>query len=163
MEVSDMKQVTLMDLLDSSIFNTNSLAPTLYLSESDENYLNRENKDKVFSLVKMSEKKKQLKLSSLFKIFSKRKIYDTSYVFEKVVEWCRSKLQFVGENDNRDVIFSTELKNAMGDNPYSNYVLNTLFYSYGYSELIPYKCKTCLLYTSPSPRDRQKSRMPSSA
>ena len=24
-------------------------------------------------------------------------------------------------------------------------------------------CKTCLLYTSPSPRDRQKSRMPSSA
>lgn len=142
MEVSDMKQVTLMDLLDSSIFNTNSLAPTLYLSESDENYLNRENKDKVFSLVKMSEKKKQLKLSSLFKIFSKRKIYDTSYVFEKVVEWCRSKLQFVGENDNRDVIFSTELKNAMGDNPYSNYVLNTLFYSYGYSELIPYKCKT---------------------
>lgn len=137
-----MKQVTLMDLLDSSIFNTNSLAPTLYLSESDENYLNRENKDKVFSLVKMSEKKKQLKLSSLFKIFSKRKIYDTSYVFEKVVEWCRSKLQFVGENDNRDVIFSTELKNAMGDNHYSNYVLNTLFYSYGYSELIPYKCKT---------------------
>ena len=25
------------------------------------------------------------------------------------------------------------------------------------------KTKTCLLYTSPSPRDRQKSRMPSSA
>ena len=25
------------------------------------------------------------------------------------------------------------------------------------------KCKVCLLYTSPSPRDRQKSRMPSSA
>ena len=24
-------------------------------------------------------------------------------------------------------------------------------------------CSTCLLYTSPSPRDRQKSRMPSSA
>ena len=26
-----------------------------------------------------------------------------------------------------------------------------------------YECKVCLLYTSPSPRDRQKSRMPSSA
>ena len=26
-----------------------------------------------------------------------------------------------------------------------------------------YKNKNCLLYTSPSPRDRQKSRMPSSA
>ena len=25
------------------------------------------------------------------------------------------------------------------------------------------RCKFCLLYTSPSPRDRQKSRMPSSA
>ena len=25
------------------------------------------------------------------------------------------------------------------------------------------QCKLCLLYTSPSPRDRQKSRMPSSA
>ena len=27
----------------------------------------------------------------------------------------------------------------------------------------PVAVKTCLLYTSPSPRDRQKSRMPSSA
>ena len=26
-----------------------------------------------------------------------------------------------------------------------------------------WKCRICLLYTSPSPRDRQKSRMPSSA
>ena len=26
-----------------------------------------------------------------------------------------------------------------------------------------FNCKCCLLYTSPSPRDRQKSRMPSSA
>ena len=30
-------------------------------------------------------------------------------------------------------------------------------------ELQPKKIKICLLYTSPSPRDRQKSRMPSSA
>ena len=28
---------------------------------------------------------------------------------------------------------------------------------------MPYQIDTCLLYTSPSPRDRQKSRMPSSA
>ena len=27
----------------------------------------------------------------------------------------------------------------------------------------PERCLSCLLYTSPSPRDRQKSRMPSSA
>ena len=30
-------------------------------------------------------------------------------------------------------------------------------------DLMLYKPNTCLLYTSPSPRDRQKSRMPSSA
>ena len=30
-------------------------------------------------------------------------------------------------------------------------------------ETIKEQSKTCLLYTSPSPRDRQKSRMPSSA
>ena len=29
--------------------------------------------------------------------------------------------------------------------------------------LFDYMCRYCLLYTSPSPRDRQKSRMPSSA
>ena len=28
---------------------------------------------------------------------------------------------------------------------------------------LPEQAQTCLLYTSPSPRDRQKSRMPSSA
>ena len=33
----------------------------------------------------------------------------------------------------------------------------------GKSSLFNALCKVCLLYTSPSPRDRQKSRMPSSA
>ena len=32
-----------------------------------------------------------------------------------------------------------------------------------YEFLTPTKLRNCLLYTSPSPRDRQKSRMPSSA
>ena len=31
------------------------------------------------------------------------------------------------------------------------------------TEMMGYKASACLLYTSPSPRDRQKSRMPSSA
>ena len=30
-------------------------------------------------------------------------------------------------------------------------------------EILDFGCNVCLLYTSPSPRDRQKSRMPSSA
>ena len=33
----------------------------------------------------------------------------------------------------------------------------------GSSGILPEMVKVCLLYTSPSPRDRQKSRMPSSA
>ena len=33
----------------------------------------------------------------------------------------------------------------------------------GESDLVPYTVKDCLLYTSPSPRDRTRSRMPSSA
>ena len=33
----------------------------------------------------------------------------------------------------------------------------------GYQFTLDYDEKACLLYTSPSPRDRQKSRMPSSA
>ena len=32
-----------------------------------------------------------------------------------------------------------------------------------YAAIFEYKQRFCLLYTSPSPRDRQKSRMPSSA
>ena len=50
--------------------------------------------------------------------------------------------------------------------------VNTLRYYGGWADKItgdtlpvegPFFCYTCLLYTSPSPRDRQKSRMPSSA
>ena len=33
----------------------------------------------------------------------------------------------------------------------------------GYSQIVPTKNDNCLLYTSPSPRDRYISRMPSSA
>ena len=36
-------------------------------------------------------------------------------------------------------------------------------YTNAWSKLVVGKCRYCLLYTSPSPRDRQKSRMPSSA
>ena len=34
---------------------------------------------------------------------------------------------------------------------------------HGYAKTVVHGTKICLLYTSPSPRDRQKSRMPSSA
>ena len=40
---------------------------------------------------------------------------------------------------------------------------NIHIYSLQYPHLLPGISTSCLLYTSPSPRDRQKSRMPSSA
>ena len=38
-----------------------------------------------------------------------------------------------------------------------------LLYRYASKLIIKHKPKNCLLYTSPSPRDRTRSRMPSSA
>ena len=43
-----------------------------------------------------------------------------------------------------------------------NYIASGFYGSYVDIEGV-YRTESCLLYTSPSPRDRQKSRMPSSA
>ena len=53
--------------------------------------------------------------------------------------------------------FNTDLVFGSYDPAETNYALNN-FKLYTSSSGLP-----CLLYTSPSPRDRQKSRMPSSA
>ena len=50
----------------------------------------------------------------------------------------------------------------------SDYLNLSIYYSDGSDQITDVKCSIydvdgCLLYTSPSPRDRQKSRMPSSA
>ena len=42
----------------------------------------------------------------------------------------------------------------------SNYIIRSIFYKDLSNRVL---VRSCLLYTSPSPRDRQKSRMPSSA
>ena len=73
-----------------------------------------------------------------------------------------------------------ELRGGMDASQYKDYVLVLLFVKYvsdkyagdpnslidvpdggSFADMV--KLKGCLLYTSPSPRDRQKSRMPSSA
>ena len=51
-----------------------------------------------------------------------------------------------GLSENNDRIIQTDLRNEMSRS-YLEYAMSVI----------------CLLYTSPSPRDRQKSRMPSSA
>ena len=60
--------------------------------------------------------------------------------------WALSKLKIKGMKE----------ENGMRWFPYSLYTQAT-------AGTVFVKCITCLLYTSPSPRDRQKSRMPSSA
>ena len=42
-------------------------------------------------------------------------------------------------------------------------VCETPFYAYSQKKIVDQVNKTCLLYTSPSPRDVKRSRMPSSA
>ena len=42
-------------------------------------------------------------------------------------------------------------------------VSDRIFVAGGFAEVTRERCTVCLLYTSPSPRDRTRSRMPSSA
>ena len=51
-----------------------------------------------------------------------------------------------------------QLEEMIAQDPKDEFVLFALAQEYGKTGDYP-----CLLYTSPSPRDRQKSRMPSSA
>ena len=93
-----------------------------------------------------------------------------------------SLLRNLDQNVNQKLIISNDLSNTLkkllinvveGDNGtgkslrMSDYVIGgktgtsrTYLEGIGYSDK---RFNTCLLYTSPSPRDRQKSRMPSSA
>ena len=45
----------------------------------------------------------------------------------------------------------------------TNFAGTKALFNIGFEMAKPYERNICLLYTSPSPRDRQKSRMPSSA
>ena len=54
------------------------------------------------------------------------------------------------------------VENFSNRNLMDSYFINYFPYEFRLTQII-YICLSCLLYTSPSPRDRQKSRMPSSA
>ena len=72
---------------------------------------------------------------------------DIIYYFEHIVEKYAPKeiLLYAGDNDIAD--------NKSPEQVFDNFIELTALVN----------DKICLLYTSPSPRDRQKSRMPSSA
>ena len=63
--------------------------------------------------------------------------------------------QFNGDNSETDFTLSQSVANTAEVEVYVGNVRQDPFSAYSISG--------CLLYTSPSPRDRQKSRMPSSA
>ena len=64
-------------------------------------------------------------------------------------------------------VIAAEVKNHPAVTPYAGSVATRRdddgFRSYALVTAVDQKGKTCLLYTSPSPRDRTRSRMPSSA
>ena len=68
-----------------------------------------------------------------------KQLYETQPVFKEAIEFCEQHLSELRGESLKEVIFNED----------DSKIHNTHW--------------TCLLYTSPSPRDRQKSRMPSSA
>ena len=72
----------------------------------------------------------------------------TSYLVESQGKIYEELLSHIQETDTTDPV-------PNGKFEYFSHTIEGLSY--------PIHCRSCLLYTSPSPRDRQKSRMPSSA
>ena len=69
-------------------------------------------------------------------------------------QWTINQLDAkIHEDGNDNVIYTIHYTYTGIDGKYSANIIGTLDIQYD----------PCLLYTSPSPRDRQKSRMPSSA
>ena len=65
--------------------------------------------------------------------------------------------------ENRTITNAFDDLNSVHYSPDGNMISGCSAYDNGGGRARVYDAMTCLLYTSPSPRDRQKSRMPSSA
>ena len=79
----------------------------------------------------------------------------------------RKTLNKVAENMGIDIILTKYTQGKMSYSMLGNAfeaMVGALYIEYGYEKTRNYVIsKICLLYTSPSPRDRTRSRMPSSA
>ena len=65
----------------------------------------------------------------------------------------------MGKNSKEFIDFANDMKNSMKINA-AKYGLRLITFETGHYDMCGY---FCLLYTSPSPRDIDRSRMPSSA
>ena len=103
---------------------------------------------------------KNTKRRKFYRIFKRSK-----YVPDDFKEDLSSLVDKYKENGYRDarIISDTILKNDDKQIDVSISLIEGSKYTFGKIQYLGNSVYTCLLYTSPSPRDRQKSRMPSSA
>ena len=90
-----------------------------------------------------------------FQVFSfEIRWYSLAYIIGLILGWFYC---------NRFLIKDPKLKNAFDD--YITYIIIGIIIGgrLGYVIIYNFKYYICLLYTSPSPRDKRQSRMPSSA
>ena len=98
----------------------------------------------------MTEKEPK-KLGRPKKYFTKEEHDQAQKLYRQ--RWYNTNKEYVKEN--RDLVREKEKRHLRTNSGYFGiYSGNDMYIAYS---------KDCLLYTSPSPRDRQKSRMPSSA
>ena len=86
-----------------------------------------------------------------------KKIMDVSCLRQKVIARNIANATTPGYREKR-VLFETKLRNALSSGQIRGISTDT-----GHLAIGGNKIDSCLLYTSPSPRDRTRSRMPSSA
>ena len=67
----------------------------------------------------------------------------------------------MSDDQRANYSYFTDITTRWMDNDIYGHVNNVVYYSY--FDSVANKYLICLLYTSPSPRDRTRSRMPSSA
>ena len=91
--------------------------------------------------------------------------YKSDDLTNRLLKWANETLPdeiVVGTQSSANASYFDKFKNDIFNLVITSSTFNGL--SYDASQLVPsLAIGACLLYTSPSPRDRQKSRMPSSA
>ena len=161
-ETYDVKKVECSKLEKEVVFLKNQLA--IVSKEKDEISSNLISTQKEFSAYKVACKAKFSKIDEKEISSLKTRIVD----FEKVLKDCAfntKKLEELFSKKHTSHAKASHVKIPHAHTTHNTHAKSThahkshTHYAFKYGRV--YRC--CLLYTSPSPRDRQKSRMPSSA